>query len=128
MSTRFQVRARLSCSLGERCCDLNKAVRIVWSSSCVLNSGLSVIRNTVICAEGGERKRARHSHRHGEERPLAVGWFRDSQDSSFWCTGGAPSKGIPTARFPPRTFSESFQSNNLSYFQVPFVRRFQKHT
>jgi len=48
MSTRFHVSARLSCSLGERCWLLNRADRIVWSSSCDVLSGRSDMRNTVI--------------------------------------------------------------------------------
>lgn len=48
ISTRFQVRARLSCSGGLRCCDLKSAVKMVWSSSWVSPSGFSWIRYTVI--------------------------------------------------------------------------------
>lgn len=48
MSTRFHVNAKLSCSGGERCWDLNSAVKMVWSNSCVSPSGFSWIRYTVI--------------------------------------------------------------------------------
>lgn len=48
ISTRFQVRARLSCSGGLRCWDLKSAVKMVWSSSWVSPSGFSWIRYTVI--------------------------------------------------------------------------------
>lgn len=44
MSTRFQVNAKLNCSGGDRCCDLNNAVNIVWSNSWISPSGFSCIR------------------------------------------------------------------------------------
>lgn len=59
MSTRFHVSAKLNCSGGERCCDLNSAVNIVWSSSCISPSGFSCIRYTVIliCKQTEKREK-----------------------------------------------------------------------
>lgn len=48
ISTRFHVRAKLSCSEGVRCWARNSAVKMVWSSSCVIGSARSDILNTVI--------------------------------------------------------------------------------
>lgn len=45
ISTRFHIKERDSCSAGDNCFDLNKAVNIVWSSSCDLSCE---ILNTVI--------------------------------------------------------------------------------
>lgn len=53
MSTRFQVSAKDSCSLGDRCWARNSAVRITWSSSWTSPpSARSWMRKTVIWGRG----------------------------------------------------------------------------